>query len=47
MLSKTNSFDNFLRLCGQQPPTKKHQGPSIKRVDDVWGSVFEKLDSHP
>ena len=47
MLSKTNSFDNFLRLCGQQPVTKKHQRPSIKRVDDVWGSVFEKLDSHP
>ncbi len=47
MLSKTNSFDNFLRLCGQQPATKQHQGPSIKRVDDVWGSVFEKLDSHP
>jgi hypothetical protein len=47
MLSKTDSFDNFLRLCGQQPPTKNNQGSSIKRIDDVWGTAFENLDSHP
>ena len=47
MLSKTDSFDNFLRLCGQQPPIKNHRGNGIKRVDDVWGTAFEKFDSHP
>ena len=47
MLSKTNSFDNFLRLCGQQLPTKKSRGNGVKRVDDIWGTAFERLDDHP
>ena len=47
MLSKTDSFDNFLRLCGQQPPTRNHQGQGIKRRDDVWGTTFEKFDNNP
>ena len=47
MLSKTDSFDNFLRLCGQQPPTKNTANRGVKRVDDIWGTAFEKFDDHP
>jgi hypothetical protein len=47
MLSKSDSFDNFLRLCGQQAPTKNSPHRGVKRVDDIWGTAFEKLDDHP
>jgi hypothetical protein len=47
MLSKSDSFDNFLRLCGQQPPTKNTANRGVKRVDDIWGTAFEKFDDHP
>ncbi len=47
MLSKTDSFENFLALCGQQPPLKEYQGNGIKRADDVWGPIATSVDRHP
>ena len=47
MLSRSDSFENFLLLCGQKPSTPDSGVSGIKRADDVWGTSFEPIDSHP
>tara|TARA_B110000503_G_scaffold142895_1_gene241511 strand:- start:13040 stop:14695 length:1656 start_codon:yes stop_codon:yes gene_type:complete len=47
MLSRTDSFENFLLLCGQKPSRAEQGVRGIKRVDDAWGTSFEAIDSHP
>ena len=47
MLSRTDSFENFLLLCGQKPSAPDTGVRGINRTDDVWGTSFEPIDSHP
>ena len=47
MLSKTDCFEKFLRLCGQTSPSREHGGSGLRREEDAWGTIFETLDSHP
>jgi hypothetical protein len=47
MLSRTDSFENFLLLCGQKPSTPDLGVRGVNRTDDVWGTSFEPIDSHP
>lgn len=47
MLSKTDSFADFLRLCGEQAPLKEYEGNGTMRADDAWGTLFERVDRHP
>jgi hypothetical protein len=47
MLSRTDSFENFLLLCGQKPSAPDAGVRGIDRTDDVWGTSFEPIDSHP
>lgn len=47
MLSRSDSFENFLLLCGQKPSEPDSGVSGIKRNDDVWGTSFEPIDSHP
>ena len=47
MLSRTDSFENFLLLCGQKPSAPDSGVGGIKRTDDAWGTSFEPIDSHP
>ena len=46
MLSRTDSFENFLLLCGQKPSAPDSGVSGIKRADDAWGTSFEPIDSH-
>jgi len=47
MLSRTDSFENFLLLCGQKLSTADPGVRGINRTDDAWGTTFEPIDSHP
>ena len=47
MLSRTDSFENFLLLCGQKLPAPEPGVRGVNRTDDVWGTSFEPIDSHP
>jgi hypothetical protein len=47
MLSRTDSFENFLLLCGQKLSTADPGVRGVNRTDDAWGTTFEPIDSHP
>lgn len=47
MLSRTDSFENFLLLCGQRPTPPEIGVRGVTRTDDAWGTTFEPIDSHP
>lgn len=47
MLSRSDSFENFLLLCGQKPSPPEFGVRGINRTDDIWGTSFEPIDSHP
>ena len=47
MLSRTDSFENFLLLCGQRPSPPELGVRGVNRTDDAWGTTFEPIDSHP
>ncbi len=47
MLSRTDSFENFLLLCGQKPSAPEPAIRGVDRTDDAWGTTFEPIDSHP
>jgi hypothetical protein len=47
MLSRTDSFENFLLLCEQKLSTPDPGVRGVNRTEDAWGITFEPIDSHP